>query len=111
MARARPTKFRVRKNDNVVVLSGRERGKQGKILRVLRKDARVLVQGVNMVKRHTRPSQTTPGGILEKEAPIHVSNVALLDPKLGKPTRVGTKTLKDDRKVRFAKRSGEVIDL
>ena len=114
MKRATPAKlpkFHVRKNDNVIVLSGRERGKQGKILRILRKDARVLVQGVNMVKRHTRPSATTPGGILEKEAPIHVSNVAIVDPKGGKATRVGIKTLKDNRKVRFAKRSGEVIDL
>src|ERR1051325_8316947 len=104
-------KFRIRKGDTVIVVSGRERGKKGAVLRVLRKDSRVLVQGVNMVKRHTRPSAANAGGILEKEAPIHISNVALADPKLGKPTRVGFKFLDDGRKVRFAKLSGEVIDL
>ena len=104
-------KFRIRKGDEVIVMTGRERGKRGSVLRVLRKDARVLVQGVNMVKRHSRPSQVSPGGIMEKEAPVHISNVALVDPKLGKPTRVGTKLLADGRKVRFAKRSGEVIDI
>ena len=104
-------KFRIKKGDNVIVLTGRERGKSGKVLRVLTKESRVLVQGVNMARRHTGPSQTSPGGILEKELPLHVSNVALSDPKLGKPTRVGLKTLSDGRKVRFAKRSGEVVDL
>ena len=104
-------KFRIRRGDNVVVLSGRERGKRGKVLRVLRKDARVLVQGVNMVRRHTRPSPQNPGGVLEKEAPVHISNVAITDPKLGKPTRVGFTRLEDGRKVRVAKRSGEVLDL
>jgi large subunit ribosomal protein L24 len=93
------------------VLTGRERGKRGKVLRVLRKDGRVLVQGVNIVRRHTRPSQQSPGGVLEKEAPLHVSNIALVDPKLGKPTRVGFKWLEDGRKVRVAKRSGEVVDV
>jgi large subunit ribosomal protein L24 len=104
-------KFRIKKGDEVVVLSGKERGKRGKVLRVLRKDERVLVQGVNMIKRHTRPSQVSPGGILEREASLHISKVALVDPKLGKPTRVGYKFLEDGRKVRFAKLSGEVIDL
>ena len=104
-------KFRIKKGDEVVVLSGKERGKRGKVLRVLRKDERVLVQGVNMIKRHTRPSQVSPGGILEREAALHISKVALVDPKLGKPTRVGYKFLEDGRKVRFAKLSGEVIDL
>jgi large subunit ribosomal protein L24 len=104
-------KFRIKKGDEVVVLSGKDRGKRGKILRVLRKDERVLVQGINMIKRHTRPSQTSPGGILEKEAALHISKVALVDPKLGKPTRVGYKFLDDGRKVRVAKLSGEVIDL
>jgi large subunit ribosomal protein L24 len=104
-------KFRIKKGDEVIVLSGKERGKRGKVLRVLRKDERVLVQGVNMIKRHTRPSQVSPGGILEREAALHISKVALVDPKLGKPTRVGYKFLEDGRKVRFAKLSGEVIDL
>ena len=103
-------KFRVRKGDTVAVTSGREKGKTGEILRVDRERRRVVVQGVNMVKRHTRPSPTTPGGILEKEAPLDVSNVALLDPEDGKPTRVGFRLLEDGRKVRYAKRSGEVID-
>lgn len=103
-------KFRVRKGDTVAVTSGREKGKTGEILRVDRGRRRVVVQGVNMVKRHTRPSPTTPGGILEKEAPLDVSNVALLDPEDGKPTRVGFRRLEDGRKVRYSKRTGEVID-
>ena len=111
MAKSKSRRWRIRKGDNVVVITGREKGAQGAVLKVLRKDDRVLVQGVNMVKRHSRPSQVSPGGIMEKEAPVHISNVALVDPKLGKPTRVGTKLLADGRKVRFAKRSGEVIDI
>lgn len=105
------SKFRIKKGDEVVILTGSERGKKGKILRVIVKDKRVLVQGVNMVKRHSRQTQTSPGGIIEKESPVHVSNVALIDPKLGKSTRVGFKILEDQRKVRFAKKSGEVVDL
>ncbi|MDP6830672.1 MAG: 50S ribosomal protein L24 [Alphaproteobacteria bacterium] len=104
-------KFKLKKGDDVVVVSGRDKGKTGSILKVDRQDDRVLVDGVNMVKRHTRPSQTQPGGIIEKEAPIHISNVALADPKDGSATRVGYRTLDDGRKVRFAKRSGEVIDV
>ncbi|MBT3534694.1 MAG: 50S ribosomal protein L24 [Rhodospirillaceae bacterium] len=104
-------KFKLKKGDDVVVVSGRDKGKKGSILRVLRDDDRVLVDGVNMVKRHTRPSQTQPGGIVEKEAPIHISNVALADPKDGTATRVGYKFLDDGRKVRFAKQSGEVVDV
>ena len=104
-------KFKLKKGDDVIVVSGRDKGKTGSILRVLRADDRVLVDGVNMVKRHTRPSQTQPGGIIEKEAPIHISNVALADPKDGTATRVGYKFLEDGRKVRFAKLSGEVIDV
>ncbi len=104
-------KFKLKKGDDVVVVSGRDKGKSGSILRVLREDDRVLVDGVNMVKRHTRPSQTQPGGIVAKEAPIHISNVALADPKDGSATRVGYKFLEDGRKVRFAKQSGEVIDV
>jgi len=103
-------KLKMKKGDKVVVLTGKDKGKTGEVLRMVPKDSRALVQGVNMVKRHTRPTQTNPGGIVEKEAAIHVSNLAHLDPKDSKPTRVGIKFLKDGRKVRFAKRSGEVID-
>jgi len=103
--------MKVRKGDDVIVLSGRDKGKKGSVLRVLREDNRVVVQGVNVVKRHTKPSAAQPGGIVEREAPIHVSNIAHVDPADGKPTRVGFKFLDDgQRKVRFAKRSGEVID-
>ena len=102
---------RIRKDDDVIVLSGRERGKRGKVLRIYSGDNRALVQGVNMVKRHTRPSTGQPGGILEKEAPLHISNLAHVDPKGDGPTRVGFKVLEDGRKVRYAKKSGEVIDL
>jgi len=104
-------KFKIKKGDKVVVTTGRDKGKQGEVLRVLRADERVLVQGVNVVKRHTAPSQLSPGGIVEKEAPIHISNVAHIDPKSNKPTRVGYKIDKDGRKTRIAKKSGEAIDL
>ena len=104
------TKFKVKKGDKVVVTTGRDKGKTGEILRVITDENRVLVQGVNMVKRHTRATQTTAGGIIEKEAPVHVSNVAHIDPKSNEPTRVGIRLLEDGRKVRFAKRSGEVLD-
>jgi large subunit ribosomal protein L24 len=103
-------KFRIKRGDRVVVLTGRDRGRQGEVLRVLRKDDRLIVQGVNMVKRHQRPTAGHPGGIVDKEAAIHISNVAHVDPSSGKPTWVGFKTLDDGRKVRFAKRSGEIID-
>ncbi len=104
-------KFRLRKGDEVVVISGRDKGKTGSILRVLSSQDRVIVDGINMVKRHTRPSQAQPGGIIDKEAPIHISNVAIADPKDGSATRIGYKFLEDGRKVRFSKRSGEVIDV
>ena len=110
MARAQHT-IRIRKGDEVIVISGRDTGKKGSVLKVEPKRGRVLVQGVNMVKRHTRPSTAGPGGIIEKEALIHVSNVALIDPKLDKPTRIGMRVLENGRKVRYAKRSGEVIDV
>ncbi len=103
-------KFKIKKGDRVVVITGRNKGKTGEVLRVLRDKDRVLVQGVNMIKRHTAPSQASPGGIMEKEAPLHISNVAHIDPKSSEPTRVGFKLIEGDRKVRFAKRSGEVID-
>jgi len=103
-------KFAVKKGDKVIVLAGKDKGKSGEIVRIVREDRRAFVSGVNMVKRHTKQSQTEAGGIVEKEASIHLSNIALLDPKDGKATRVGYKQLDDGRKVRFAKRSGEVID-
>ena len=101
---------RIRKGDEVIVLSGRDKGKKGNVLKVLTDENRVIVQGVHIVKRHQRQSQTEQGGIVEKEASIHVSNVSLLDPENGDATKVGFRTLEDGRKVRFAKRSGEVID-
>jgi large subunit ribosomal protein L24 len=103
-------KLKIRKGDKVVVITGKDKGKTGEVLRVLPKDARLVVQGVNMVKRHTKPAMGNPGGIVEKEATIHISNVAHIDPKSNKPTRVGYKALQDGRKVRVAKRSGEVLD-
>ncbi|HXP31252.1 MAG TPA: 50S ribosomal protein L24 [Stellaceae bacterium] len=103
-------KFRIKKGDKVVVLTGRDKGKSGEVLRVLRDERRVLVQGVNLMKRHTRPRPGEPGGIVEKEASIHISNVAHIDPKSQQPTRVGYRILEDGRKVRYAKRSGEVLD-
>ncbi len=103
------TKMKIRKGDNVVVTTGRDKGKSGSVLRVFPTENRLLVQGVNMVKRHTKPRAGQQGGIVEKENPIHASNVALSDPKDNKPTRVGFKIV-DGRKVRFARRSGEIID-
>ncbi len=103
-------KFKIRKGDNVVVLAGRDKGKSGEVLQVRRADQRVIVQGVNMIRRHTRPRPGEPGGIVEKEAPIHISNVAHVDPKSHKATRIGYRVLDDGRKVRYAKRSGEVLD-
>ena len=103
-------KMKIKKGDEVVVLTGRDRGKKGEVLRVDPRDNRVVVRGVNVMKRHTRPRAGDAGGIVEKEGTIHASNVALTDPKDEKPTRVGYKTLADGRKVRVARRSGEVID-
>jgi large subunit ribosomal protein L24 len=102
-------KLKVKKGDKVVVLAGRDKGKTGEVLKAFPRENKVIVQGVNMVKRHQRPTQTVQGGIIEKEAKIHASNVSHLDPKDNKPTRVGFKTLEDGTKVRFARRSGEVI--
>ena len=100
---------KIRKGDRVVLLAGKDKGRSGAILKVLPKESRVLVEGVNMVKRHTKPTQADPqGGIKTKEATVHVSNVALLD-KTGKPTRVGFKFV-GDKKVRVAKTTGEVIN-
>ncbi|MEA1941582.1 MAG: 50S ribosomal protein L24 [Paracoccus sp. (in: a-proteobacteria)] len=102
---------KIKKGDKVVVLAGRDKGKTGEVMKVLPAEDKVFVSGVNVVKRHTRPTQADQGGIKEKEAAVHVSNVALADPKTGEPTRVGFKTLDDGRKVRVAKASGEVIDV
>ena len=101
---------KVRMGDRVIVLTGRDKGKKGEVMRMAPKEDRAWVSGVNMVKRHQKPAAGKPGGIEEKEAPIHVSNLAHEDPKDGKPTRVGFKVLEGGRKVRVAKRSGEVID-
>ena len=101
---------KIRKGDNVVVIAGRDKGRTGEVIEVRRDDGRALVRGINMVKRHQRQSASQEGGIISKEAPIHLSNIAIADPKDGKPTRVGFKTLDDGRKVRFAKRSGDLID-
>ncbi len=103
-------KLKMKKGDRVCVITGKDKGKTGEILRVMPKDNRAVVQDVNMVKRHTKPGQGQAGGIVEKEATIHLSNLAHIDPKTDKPTRVGYRFLKDGRKVRYAKRSGEVID-
>tara|TARA_B100000586_G_scaffold245134_1_gene200445 strand:+ start:170 stop:493 length:324 start_codon:yes stop_codon:yes gene_type:complete len=103
-------KSRIRKGDPVVVVTGRDRGKTGEVTKVLSKRNKVLVQGVSVVKRHTAPSASNPGGILEKEVPIDISNVSLVDPKDRKPTKIGYRFLEDGRKVRYAKRSGEVVD-
>jgi len=102
---------KIRKGDRVVVTSGRDKGKRGEVLRVLPDEGRVLVAGVNVVKRHQRQSARAQGGIVNKEAPIHLSKVAHIDPKSGEPTRIGFKVLGDGRQVRFAKKSGEVLDV
>lgn len=102
-------KLKVKKGDKVVVLSGKNKGARGEILQVMRDANRVVVAGVNMVKRHTKPTQTSAGGIVSKEASIHASNVALIDPKSDKATKVGYKIEKDGTKVRVARKSGAVI--
>ena len=103
------TKMKIKKGDQVVILSGDDKGKNGEVVKAMPKEGKVIVSGVNLVKRHTKPSQTTPGGIVTKEAPVHISNVALVDSKSGKATKVGYKTV-DGKKVRVARKSGEVID-
>ncbi len=103
-------KLKIRKGDKVVVRTGRDKGKVGEVLRIYPEDNRALVQGVNVVRRHQKQSAGQEGGIISKEMPIHISNIALRDPKDGKPTKVGYKVLKDGKKVRFARNSGEVID-
>jgi large subunit ribosomal protein L24 len=102
--------LKVKKGDQVIVLTGKDKGKHGEVLQVMPRDNRAVVQGVNIVRRHQKQSAQQDGGIVSKESPIDISNLALEDPKDGKPTRVGFKKLEDGTKVRIAKRSGEVIN-
>lgn len=104
------TKMKIKKGDKVIVIAGKDKGKTGEVLKAIPTTSRLVVQGVNVVKKHNKPSQFSAGGIEDKELSIHVSNVALADPKTGKPTRVGYKTLKDNKKVRIAKKSGETVE-
>ncbi|MFB6366607.1 50S ribosomal protein L24 [Paenibacillus elgii] len=104
-------KLHVKKDDTVFVITGKDKGKKGRVIAAFPRENRVLVEGVNMIKKHSKPSQQNPqGGIITQEAPIHASNVMLADPKSGQPTRVGYKVLDNGKKVRVAKKSGEVID-
>jgi len=102
--------LKIKKGDHVVVITGKDKGKKGEVLKVMPEENRAIVKGVAMVRRHQRQTPSQEGGIIAKEAPIHISNLAIEDPKDGKPTRAGYKFVKDGRKVRFARRSGEVID-
>ena len=102
--------MKVKKGDEVIVITGKHKGKKGKVIKSLPKDRKVVVEGVNVVKKHSKASAASAGGIIEFEKPINVSNVAVVDPKSGEATKVGYKVLKDGKKVRFAKKSGEVID-
>jgi large subunit ribosomal protein L24 len=101
--------LKIKKGDHVIVIAGRDKGKHGEVVEMLPKEERAIVRGVNVVRRHQKQTAAQEGGIISKEAPIHISNLALEDPKDGKPTRIGFKFLDDGKKVRFAKRSGEVI--
>ncbi len=101
---------KIRKGDKVVVLTGKDKGRTGEVVRMMPKDEKAVVRGINMVRRHQRQTQTQEGGIISMEAPIHLSNLAVADPKDGKPTRVGIE-VKDGKKVRVAKRSGATIDV
>ncbi|MCR4267651.1 50S ribosomal protein L24 [Nitratireductor sp. ZSWI3] len=101
---------KIKKGDKVVVLAGKDKGRTGEVVKVMPKDDKAVVRGVNLVRRHQKQSAQTEGGIITKEAPIHLSNLAVADPKDGKPTRVGFKVQEDGKKVRVAKRSGELID-
>jgi large subunit ribosomal protein L24 len=103
-------KLKIKKGDKVIVTTGKDKGKQGEVIRTIPSENRAVVRGINVAKRHQKQTAAQEGGIVSKELPVHVSNLALRDPKDGKPTRVGYKTLADGKKVRVAKRSGEVID-
>lgn len=109
MTQPKKNKLKIKKGDQVVVLAGRDKGAKGEVIKVLTDVRRVLVQGVNVVTKHQKPTQVSPGGIQKKELPIHISNVAVADPKTGEATRIGYKVLKDGKKVRVAKKSGETI--
>lgn len=102
-------KMKIKKGDQVIVLTGKDKGKKGEVLQAIPTQNRVVVQGVNVAKKHTKPTQFAPGGIESKELSVHVSNVALADPKTGKPTKVGFKIAKDGKKSRVARASGETI--
>ena len=101
--------LKIKKGDHVIVIAGRDKGKHGEVVEMRPKEERAIVRGVNVVRRHQKQTASQEGGIVSKEAPIHISNLALEDPKDGKPTRVGFKFLDDGKKIRFAKRSGETI--
>ena len=101
---------KIKKGDTVVMMTGRDKGKSGEVVSVMPKELRAVVRGINVVKKHQKQSASQEGGIISKELPVHLSNLALRDPKDGKPTRVGFKFLEEGRKVRFAKRSGDLID-
>lgn len=104
-------KLKIKKGDKVVVLAGKDKGKKGSVLKVFPSEMKILVEGINVAKKHVKPSQANPqGGILSKEMPIHYSNLSIVDPKTDLPTKVGYKLLADNKKVRFARKSGEVID-
>jgi large subunit ribosomal protein L24 len=102
--------LKIKKGDHVIVIAGRDKGKHGEVVEMFPKDSRAIVRGVNVVRRHQKQTAALEGGIISKEAPIQISNLALEDPKDGKPTRVGFRVEKDGKKVRVAKRSGEVIN-
>ena len=103
-------KLKIKKGDKVIVITGKDKGKTGEVTKVLVQENKVIVSGINIAKRHTKPSQESAGGIISKEMPIHISNVAYVDPKTNKATRLGIKMDKDGHKVRVAKKSGEVVD-
>ena len=102
-------KFKIKKGDQVIVTTGKDKGRRGEVIQVIRAESRVLVQGCNMVQRHTRPTQTNPGGIIAKEAPLHISNVAHIDPDSSAATRIGYE-VKDGKKIRVARASGKALD-
>jgi large subunit ribosomal protein L24 len=105
-----PVKFKIKKGDKVIVIAGKDKGKKGDVLQIITDENRAVVSGINIAKRHTKAQGATEGGIINKNMPIHISNIALLDPKDGKATRVGYKTLDGGKKVRVAKRTGATID-
>jgi large subunit ribosomal protein L24 len=102
-------KMKIKKNDEVIVISGKDKGKKGRVVKVIPADNKLIISGINMVTKHQKASQQSASGIVSKEAPIHASNVAIVDPKSGSATKIGYKVI-DGKKVRFAKKSGEIID-